>query len=127
MRSFRDMASEIGIDKSKAMRLVSAQRFIYMWRPHTRSSVATDPAIAERARLSMEAVPKMTEIWNSRYKPEIEALCKSLQLADYESMSLQELASRMEGYVADSARTWVLTMLEAEIMSACRTKITDFS
>jgi hypothetical protein len=109
------------------MRLVSAQRFIYMWRPHTRSSVATDPVIAERARLSMEAVPKMTEIWNSRYKPEIEALCKSLQLADYESMSLQELASRMEGYVADSARTWVLTMLEAEIMSACRTKITDFS
>ncbi len=92
MRSFHDMASEMGIDKSKAMRLVSAQGFTYMWRPHTRSSVATDPAIAERARLSMEAVPKMTEIWNSRYKPEIEALCKSLQLVGTGSLRVPCLA-----------------------------------
>ena len=75
----------------------------------------------------MEAVPKMTEIWDSHYRPEIEALCKSLQDTDYVSMSFQELASRMAGYVADSTRTWVLTILQAEMVGACRIKINSFS
>ena len=69
----------------------------------------------------------MTEIWDSHYRPEIAALCKSLQDTDYVSMSFQELASRMAGYVADSTRTWVLTILQAEMVGACRIKINSFS
>lgn len=126
-RCLRDRAIEMGLEKSQTIRCVFGQGFPYLWRPFPVGSVATDPLLAERARLSMEAVPRMTEIWNSQYKSEIEALCKCLQNADYGSMSLQELASRMEGYVADSARTWVLTILQAEIVEASRNKINKFT
>ncbi|MCH7626116.1 MAG: hypothetical protein IIC83_09355 [Chloroflexi bacterium] len=126
-RSHRDRDKEMGADESELMRSVLGQGFIYLWRPAPVGSVATDPVLAERARRSMDAVPRMTEIWNSKYKPEIEALCQGLQKSDYDSMSLQELASRMESYVAASARTWVLTMLESEIVVACRIKINSFT
>ena len=126
-RCLSDRSKEMGLDKSQSIRTIFRQGFAYLSRPFSANVEPTDPVLVERARRSMEAVPRMTEIWNSQYKPEIEALCKSLQDADYASMSLQELASRMEGYVADSARTWVLTMLQAEIVAACRTKINKFS
>lgn len=123
----RDRAAEMGLDKSQTMRTVFGQGFAYVWRPYTVDGAAVDPVLAERARRSMESVPRMTEIWNSEYKPEIEALCKALQVTDVALMSLRELASRMEGYLADSARTWVLTILEAEIVVACRIKINSFT
>jgi hypothetical protein len=122
MRIFPDMTVEMVLKTSQTMRSVCAQGFVYMWRPHARDSVATDLALAEQTRVSMGAVPKMTEVWNSRYRPEIEALCKSLQDANYAGMSLQELASQMEGYVVDSTRTFVLTLLQAEMLNASRIK-----
>ena len=124
-RGFRDRDRAMGLDESKTARIVFPQGYMYIWRPPAQGD-DIDPTLAERARRSMEAVPRMTEIWKSEYEPEIEALCQALQNADVASMSLRELASRMEGYVADSARTWVLTMLEAELVMACREKMNLF-
>ena len=90
------------MDERKAVRCLFAQGYAYAWRP---AEGETDPISVERGRRSVEAVPKMMEIWESEYQPEIEALCRALQSPDVASMSLQELATRMEGYVADSART----------------------
>ena len=122
MRIFPDMPIEMVLKTSQTMRSVCAQGLVNIWRPHASYSVATDPALAGLARVNMEAVSKVTEVWNSRYKPKVEALCKSLQDANYAGMSLQELASQMEGYVADRARPFVLTLLQAEMLNASRIK-----
>ena len=125
-RAFRGRAKAIGLDERHAIRIQFAGGYAYVWRYAPIETDGVGPIVAERARRSMENVPRMMEIWESKYEPEIAALCRALQSTDFSSMSLQELASGMELYVADSAQTWVLTQLAAEMVIACREKINAF-
>lgn len=47
-----------------------------------------ESTLADRTKRSTGAVPRMMEIWESEYEPEVEALCRALQSVDATSMSV---------------------------------------
>ena len=101
--------------------------FMYMQTPSPSDTTSEpDEATVERQRGVSDQAPRMLQLWESQSIPQIRAVCDQLQHDNYASMSLSELAGRMDGYIENAAWAFSLTMAAAMPMMYGRSIFGDF-
>ena len=76
-------------------------------------SSTPDAAQIEREERTARQSLKIRQLWREEYLPPIRTICRDLQRLDYASMSLTDLASRLEGFAESAGRGFGLTMISA--------------
>ena len=118
---FRKMAEALDL-KAGERRRIYPHGFGYTALP----SGPPDAAQIEHKERTAEKSLKIRQLWREEYLPPIRAVCREVQQLDYASMTLKELASRLEGFAESTGRGFALTMVAAGPQFQCSQPLLDF-
>ena len=123
---FQETAVATGSDPNERRRVYPHGFGYSLMSPPPDPSAYPDPGEVKRNERTARKSLKIRQLWRDEYLPPIRAACRELQQLDYASMTLSELASRLEGFAESTGRGFGLTMVPTGPQFQCSQPLLEF-
>jgi rifampicin phosphotransferase len=123
---FQKTAVASGSDPNERRRVYPHGFGYSLLSPPADPSASPDQGQIERNERSAQKALKIRQLWRDEYLPPIRDVCRKIQRLDYASMTLTELASRLEGIAENTGRGFALTMVPAGPQFQCNQPFLEF-
>jgi len=116
-----------GLAPHELRRVTYWHGYVYTsWRTPPDPASPPDPVLEARKRDNEERAPRIREIWRTEILPKVRDLCLRLQAGAYESMSAEDLTSRLGGLIDQAGHAFGLTQTAIGPALACAESIVAF-
>ena len=123
---FQETAVATGSDPNERRRVYPHGFGYSLMSPPPDPSASPDPGQVKRNERTARKSLKIRQLWRDKYLPPIRVVCRELQRLDYASMTLIELASRLQGFAENTGRGFGLTMVPAGPQFQCSQPLLEF-
>jgi hypothetical protein len=110
---FKKTAEATGTSPNERRRIYPHGFGYTLMSPPSGPSGPPDSKQTEREERAVDRALNIRKLWRGECLPPIRDICREVQRLDYASMTLTELASRLEGFAESTGHGFGLTMVSA--------------